>query len=167
MKKSIAVVVAALLSVSATVSADDKAFAAFACQNLVLDYAWHWDHDNHEDFANLFTDDANFQAAGRQHTGRDEIYAEQKKRTGTVVTRTFFTNVRAIPVSDDTVEATSYLMVHSEPRPDTTSRRATSVPTRGFRIIGEMAFTCSLTDDGWKISMVDLTPVFLDENLED
>ena len=126
MKKSIAVVVAALLSVSATVSADDKAFAAFACQNLVLDYAWHWDHDNHEDFANLFTDDANFQAAGRQHTGRDEIYAEQKKRTGTVVTRTFFTNVRAIPVSDDTVEATSYLMVHSEPRPDTTSRRATS-----------------------------------------
>ena len=167
MKKLIAICVTALLLASTSASADDEVFAAFACQNLVLDYAWHWDHNNHEDFANLFTDDARFQAAGRQHTGRDEIFEAQKKRTGNVVTRMFFTNVRAVPVADDTVEATSYLMVHSEPVPEQESRRPTSIPTRGFRIIGEMAFTCRLTGDGWRISMVDLTPVFLDENLED
>lgn len=144
-------------------TADDGLAARMACEALILDYSWHWDHNNHEDFANLFTDDADFQAAGRVDKGRDEILAEQMKRTGKVVTRSFFTNIRVTSVDDKTSAATSYFMVHSE----AAGESAGSIPTRGFRLIGEMAFSCSLTDDGWRISSVDLTPIFADENLED
>jgi uncharacterized protein (TIGR02246 family) len=149
-------------------AADGDRAAAGACRDLVLDYAWYWDHNNHEDFANLFTADADFQAAGRIHKGKDDIFAAQSKRTGNVVTRMFITNVRTLPAADGTVDATSYLMVHSEAKP--VSEKAAgqgTISTRGFRIIGEMEFSCSETDEGWKIASVKLTPVFNDENLED
>jgi uncharacterized protein (TIGR02246 family) len=158
---------AAIVPGTATAADGDRA-ATDACRDLVLDYAWHWDHNNHEDFANLFTADADFQAAGRSHKGRDEIFAAQSKRTGNVVTRMFFTNVRTRATSDDNVDATSYLMVHSEAKPASEgSAGQGTIPTRGFRIIGEMAFSCAATDGGWKIASVSLTPVFNDENLED
>jgi uncharacterized protein (TIGR02246 family) len=160
------VALVAIAPVSANTADGDRA-AAGACRDLVMDYAWYWDHNNHEDFANLFTADADFQAAGRVHKGRDDIFAAQSKRTGNVVTRMFFTNVRTTPAADGAVDATSYLMVHSEAKPVSEEAAGQgTIPTRGFRIIGEMDFSCSETDEGWKIASVKLTPVFNDENLE-
>jgi uncharacterized protein (TIGR02246 family) len=150
------------LVASASALADESGLAS--CEDLILDYAWHWDHDNHEKFANLFTADAKFSAAGRVHKGRDEIREAQLERTGKLVTRTFFSNIRVTPAGTDTVDATSYFMVHSEVGEIASN---VSIQTRGFRLIGEMNFECRRTSDGWRISSLLMTPVFSDENLED
>jgi hypothetical protein len=126
----IVAVLAIALAPAVAIAADDD---AAACERLILDYAWHWDHNNHEDFANLFTVDADFRAAGRAHNGRAEILEEQSKRTGNVVTRMFFSNIRVTAISSGVTEATSYFMVHSEPA----GEAAGTIATRGFRIIGE------------------------------
>ncbi len=150
------------LIASAGAIADESGSAS--CEDLILDYAWHWDHGNHEKFADLFTADAKFNAAGRVHDGRDEIRKAQLERTGKLTTRMFFSNIRVMPAGTDKVDATSYFMVHSEVGE---VKSGVSIQTRGFRLLGEMDFECRRTSDGWKISSVLMTPVFSDENLED
>jgi uncharacterized protein (TIGR02246 family) len=152
---------AGFLVASTSAIADESGSAS--CESLILDYAWYWDHDDHEKFADLFTSDAEFNAAGRVHKGRDEIREAQLERTGNLVTRMFFSNIRVMPAGDDTVDATSYFMVHSE---SGKVQSDVAIQTRGFRLLGEMKFECRRTSDGWKISSVRMTPVFSDENLE-
>lgn len=166
--RTVAITLFLSIASGVTIAAADDLAAAAACENLILDYGWHWDHNNHEDFANLFTEDASFRAAGRVHNGRDEILVGQMKRTTAIVTRMVLTNVRVKPTSSAAATATSYMMVHSEAAPkDAAAGRPGTISTRGFRILGEMAFTCELTDAGWRIASVNLTPVFDDENLSD
>lgn len=148
----------------ASTSAIANESGSASCERLILDYAWYWDHGNHDKFADLFTTDADFNAAGRSHKGRDEIRAAQLERTGELVTRMFFSNIRVTPDGDDKVDATSYFMVHSE---SGKLQSDMAIQTRGFRLLGEMEFECRRVSDSWKISSVLMTPVFSDENLED
>jgi hypothetical protein len=83
-----------------------------ACERLSLDYAYLADNLRMDEWAQLFTEDAELVGFGETHSGRAAI----KVAGGDRVTMHILTNIRIDPLSADEAEGSVYATLYAKPR---------------------------------------------------
>lgn len=137
MLRSIALV--AGLALASSVSAADLD----GCRDAVIDYAYHWDQGEVDDFAAVFTADATLNLAGSEFTGRDAIAGRLRESAGEQVYRHLMTTIKLTAVNDSVAKGVSYVTVYvGEPGENGLAQ------VDGFALIGEYQDTFEIDADG-------------------
>lgn len=142
MFKNFLLVVTLLFTTVSTSFADEEMYRA--CTNLVYGYAYHRDHFNAEEFADLFTEDASLTVGGQTWVGRADIRQRiEGLKTGSTI-RHEMSTIRIVPIDADHATGVSYITIYSAPAGETS--------VSGFSMMGEYHDEFVRTADGWKIS---------------
>ena len=126
-----------------------------AIETVLIEWAWLIDHGRAAEAAVLFTADAEQSIAGVVASGIAAISAGLQRR-GAMVQRTsrhVVSNVRLEPAPDGEVAVSSILTLY---RSDDAARPARPI------MVADVADVFRRSDDGWRIRMRTVSPVFAD-----
>jgi len=155
---AIALLIAASPAWAALPSAQVNAITV-ACQQLLADYAIYRDHLDVEGFANAFTSDATLVLATRSYVGRDELRKEITDHPSPAIAHMIhFTSTKITPVSATKATGVSYAVILNGNRHVGPGDQP--IQMEGITSAGEYLSEFALTNDGWKISRMELKSVF-------
>ena len=162
-KLTVMVVSAALLtSASATFAAlDDKTADAIitACERLMADYAVYRDRLDADGWADTFTEDAVLVLGSGTHQGRDAILANLASRpTPAVAHLIMLTSVKITPIDETSAAGISYAIILNGDRP--VGPGDPPIQMEGITSVNVYHTEFVLTAEGWRISRMELEPVF-------
>ena len=164
MRKFTATVVstALLTSASATFAAlDDKTADAIiiACERLMADYAVFRDRLDADGWADTFTEDAVLVLGSGTYQGRDAILANLASRpTPAVAHLIMLTSVKITPIDETSASGISYAIILNGDRP--VGPGDPPIQMEGITSVNVYHTEFAFTAEGWRISRMELEPVF-------
>jgi len=158
---AVSVILALSLSSPGRAAVDEKTATAIsiACERLLADYAIFRDHLDADGFANTFSEDAELVLGSGSHKGRDAIRTNITSRPSPGVAHMIMlTSVKITPIDETSATGISYGIVLNGDRPVKHGDRP--VQMNGITSAVEYHTEFVLTDDGWKISRLELKSIF-------
>lgn len=153
---------ALLTSASTSFAALDEQTAdaiIIACERLMADYAVYRDHLDIDGWARTFTEDGVLVLGSGTHDGRDAILANLASRPVPAVAHLIMlTSVKITPIDETSATGVSYAIILNGDRP--VGPGDPPIQMKGITSVNEYHTEFILTDDGWKISRLELIPVF-------
>ena len=130
-----------------------------ACERLLADYAIYRDHLDADGFANTFSEDGELVLGSGTFRGRAAIRGNITSRPRPGVAHMLLMTTVKITVLDETrATGISYAIVLNGDRPVNKGDRP--IPMKGITSAVEYHTSFSLTDEGWKISRLELKSIF-------
>ncbi|MEM9532568.1 MAG: nuclear transport factor 2 family protein [Pseudomonadota bacterium] len=136
--------VAAMLAAPAAFGWTDAEIVQ-SCTQLNYDYVYHRDRGDIEAYANLFTEDGEFEFLATMK-GRQAIGESARKRWEESVSRHFIQPTRIEPTGRDTATGVIYLALYAAPRQ--AEAQAGPIPIPGVRVIASYLDRYRMTDEG-------------------
>lgn len=118
-----------------------------ACERLVHAFAWHVDHHEGEQAADLFAADGVFERRGEALQGRDAIRAAFLKRPATVTTRHLCSNLLLNAESGSRIVGRSYFALYRGH-----GAAGSPLPLEPPEFVGEYHDVFQRTAQGWRIT---------------
>ena len=162
-KLTVTAVSAALLaSASATFAALDQKTSDViitACERLMADYAVYRDRLDADGWAITFTEDAVLVLGSGTYEGRDAILEYLASRpTPAVAHLIMLTSVKITPIDETGATGVSYAIILNGDRP--VGPGNPPIQMEGITSVNVYHTEFVLTEDGWRISRMELEPVF-------
>lgn len=130
-----------------------------ACEQLLADYAIYRDHLDADGFANTFAEDGVLVLGSGTSRGRAAIRENITSRPSPGVAHMILlTSTRITPIDETRAVGFSYAIVLNGDRP--VNPGDAPIQMRGITSAVEYHTEFVLTDGGWKISRLELKPVF-------
>lgn len=131
-----------------------------ACERLEHDYAIYRDRGDGEAFANLFTEDGEWGHPTTVLKGREAIrkYIESSSGGPPEARLQLQTTIQITPVDDTTATGISYAIILNGDRP--VGPGDPPIQMEGITSVNVYHTEFALTSDGWRISRMELEPVF-------
>lgn len=143
---------------SAAVDEETAAAISIACERLLADYVIYRDHLDADGFANTFTEDGELVLGSGTHKGRDAIRLNITSRPSPGVAHMILmTTVKITPVDEANATGISYALVLNGDRP--VAKGDAPVQMLGITAAVEYHTEFELTEDGWKISRLELKSI--------
>ena len=154
--------IAMCLSISsptyAAVDEETASAISIACERLLADYVIFRDHLDADGFANTFTEDGELVLGSGSHRGRDAIRRNITSRPSPGVAHMILmTTVKITPVDETNATGISYALVLNGDRP--VAKGDAPIQMRGITAAVEYHTEFELTEDGWKISRLELKSI--------
>jgi hypothetical protein len=134
---------------------DDQQLVA-ACTRINHDYALARDHANKEEYAKLFTDDAEFVMQGETFTGNGQIVDRLNGDNSRNFARLLITTVDISPINATTATGVTYFVMYMA----IDAANPTPPITKFMVFMGEYHDNYTLTTDGCKFSRRETRPLF-------
>ena len=132
---------------------------AIACERLLADYAIYRDHLDADGFANTFAEDGELILGSGSYRGRAAIRENITSRpTPGVAHMIHLASVKITPVDEKTATGIAYAIVLNGDRP--VNPGDAPIQMQGITSAVEYHTEFVLTNDGWKISRLELKSVF-------
>jgi hypothetical protein len=151
-----------LLISQPAISLVDEEIAAtisIACERLLADYVIYRDHLDADGFANTFTENGELVLGSGSHVGREAIRRNITGRpTPGVAHMILMTTIKITPVDETNATGVSYALVLNGDRP--VVKGDAPIQMRGITAAVEYHTEFVLTNDGWKISRLELKSIF-------
>lgn len=130
-----------------------------ACERLLADYVIFRDHLDADGFANTFTEDGQLVLGSGSHIGREAIRRNITSRpTPGVAHMILMTTVKITPIDEVNATGISYALVLNGDRP--VVKGDAPIQMNGITSAVEYHTEFVLTNDGWKISRLELKSIF-------
>jgi len=143
-------------STAALDPADSRATIT-ACERLLADYAIYRDHLDADEFANTFSANGVLVLGSGTSRGRAEIRENITSRPSpSVAHMILLTTIKITPVDEYNATGFSYAIILNGNRP--VSAGDPPIPINGITAAVEYHTEFVLTDEGWKISRLELKP---------
>ena len=143
----------------AQLDAESSSAIAIACERLLADYAIYRDHLDADGFANTFSEDGVLVLGSGTYQGRPAIRQNITSRpTPGVAHMLHMTSVKITPVDETKATGIAYAVVLNGDRP--VNPGDAPIQMQGITSAVEYHTEFILTDDGWKISRLELKSVF-------
>jgi len=143
----------------AAVDAETASAISIACERLLADYVIYRDHLDADGFANTFSEDAELILGSGSHKGREAIRTNITSRPSPGVAHMILlTSVRITPIDESNASGISYGIVLNGDRP--VAKGDAPIQMRGITSAVEYHTEFVLTEDGWKISRLELKSIF-------
>lgn len=151
-----------LASASTSFAALDEAAAdaiITACERLMADYAVYRDRLDANGWADTFTEDAVLVLGSGTYDGRDAILENLASRpTPAVAHLIMLTSVKITPIDETSAAGISYAIILNGDRP--VGPGDPPIQMKGITSVNVYHTEFALTADGWRISRMELEPVF-------
>jgi len=143
----------------AELDAESSSAIVIACERLLADYVIYRDHLDADGFANTFSEDGELVLGSGAFRGRAAIRGNITSRPRPGVAHMLLMTTVKITVLDETrATGISYAIVLNGDRPVNKGDRP--IPMKGITSAVEYHTSFSLTDEGWKISRLELKSIF-------
>ena len=143
----------------AQLDSEHSSAIAIACERLLADYAIYRDHLDAEGFANTFAEDGELILGSGSYRGRAAIRENITSRpTPGVAHMIHLTTVKITPLNERTAQGIAYAIVLNGDRP--VNPGDAPIQMQGITSAVEYHTEFVLTDDGWKISRLELKSIF-------
>ena len=143
----------------AQLDAESSSAIAIACERLLADYAIYRDHLDADGFANTFSEGGVLVLGSGTYQGRPAIRQNITSRpTPGVAHMLHITSVKITPVDETKATGIAYAVVLNGDRP--VNPGDAPIQMQGITSAVEYHTEFIFTDDGWKISRLELKPVF-------
>ena len=130
-----------------------------ACERLMADYAVYRDRLDADGWAATFTEDAVLVLGSGTYEGRDAILENLASRpTPAVAHLIMLTSVKITPIDETSATGTSYAIILNGDRP--VGPGDPPIQMEGITSVNVYHTEFVLTADGWRISRMELEPVF-------
>ncbi len=150
---------AAASSSVAQLDAEHSRAIAIACERLLADYAIYRDHLDADGFANTFAENGELILGSGSYRGRSPIRENITSRpTPGVAHMIHLTTVKITPLDERTAQGIAYAIVLNGDRP--VNPGDAPIQMQGITSAVEYHTEFVLTNDGWKISRLELKSVF-------
>ncbi len=144
---------------AAALDAESSSAIIIACERLLADYAIYRDHLDPDGFANTFSEDGELVLGSGSYRGRTAIRENIISRpTPGVAHMILLTTVKITPLDETTATGIAYAIVLNGDRP--VNPGDPPIQMQGITSAVEYHTRFVLTDDGWKISRLELKSVF-------
>ena len=139
--------------------ADASSAIVVACERLLADYAIYRDHLDADGFANTFSEDGELILGSGSHRGRAAIRENITLRPHPGVAHMILlTTVKITPIDETTATGIAYAIVLNGDRP--VMPGDPPIQMNGITSAVEYHTAFVLTDEGWKISRLELRSIF-------
>ena len=130
-----------------------------ACERLMADYAVYRDRLDADGWADTFTEDAVLLLGSGTYQGRDAILENLASRpTPAVAHLIMLTSVKITPIDETSAIGISYAIILNGDRP--VGPGDPPIQMEGITSVNVYHTEFVLTADGWRISRMELEPVF-------
>ncbi|HJP37389.1 MAG TPA: nuclear transport factor 2 family protein [Gammaproteobacteria bacterium] len=160
--KAISFIIALLGTASpglAAPNAESASDIVIACEQLLADYAIYRDHLDADGFANTFSEDGVLVLGSGTYRGRTAVRENITSRPAPRVAHMILmTSVQITPIDETAAAGIAYAIVLNGDRP--VEQGDAPIQMRGITSAVEYHTEFVLTDDGWKISRLELKSIF-------
>ena len=147
------------IATSAELNVSERNAIEVLCKQLLADYAIYRDHMDADGFANTFSEDGTLVVRSGSYHGRQEIRKNITDRAQPATAHMImFTTTQITPLSATEASGISSALVLNGDRPVKAGDKP--VQMLGITAANEYRSKFILTDEGWKISHLELDVVF-------
>lgn len=146
-------------AMSAELDVKERDTIEVLCKQLLADYAVYLDHLDADGFANTFSQDGTLVAGSGTYHGQQEIKKNITDRPQPGVAHmVMFTTTQITPISATEATGISSALILNGNRPVAVGDKP--IQMLGISAANEYRANFKLTDEGWKISHLELSTVF-------